>query len=124
MTKSCLVASTRRSRLLVSTPCMAISYRATQKVTATNNLVDFHTKCLTRNHEILLAKDDLAWEVTSGLDDLAAADFVLGSPSDSSPEKVVVGEDLGTEGEAVVGLEGDLSRGSPSCAMEIEASSF
>jgi len=123
MTKSCLVASIRRSRLFVSTPCMAISYRTTQKVTATNNLVDFHTKCLARNHEILLAKDDLAWEVTSGTDDLTA-DFVLGWPSDSGPENVVVGEDLGTDGEAVVGLGGDLSRGSPSCAMEMEASSF
>jgi len=121
---SCLVASIRRSRLFVSTPCIAISYRTTQKVTATNNLVDFHTKCLTRNHEILLAKDDLAWEVTSGPDDLAAAGFVLGWPSDSGPENVVTGEDLGTEGEAVVGFEGDLSRGSPSCNMEMEASSF
>jgi len=110
--------------LFVSTPCMAISYRTTQKVTATNNLVDFHTKCLARNHEILLARDDLALEFTSGLDDFSAAGFVLGWLSDSGPEEVFIGEALGTEGEAVVGLGGDLSRGSPSWAKEIEASSF
>ena len=94
---------------------MTTSYITTHKVTATNNLVDFHTKCLARNHEILLAKDDLALEVTSSSDDLTVADFVLGWASDSGPEDVVRAEDSRTEGELVVGLGGGVSlRGSPS----------